>query len=96
MSYDKKTTLHVCYHWDEDNECTTVFFGEFENLNAAYERMEKILPENYDFDDGNDPYSWDKDIADGDDDVFTQYVAYVDDSEGHYRYLLAVLRPVLP
>lgn len=84
-----KTHLLVTLQWCIDKnfvntEDAIIIDKVFENEHAAFEEMEKVMPTNYVFDDGDDFGEW------YGEDPFTQYSA---DINGR-AYILAVFRPV--
>ena len=92
--YNEKVTLLVDYQWYTEGfkDCgdNILIDKVFNSVDEAYNAMEHVMPDDYDFDDGYDFTKWYDMMAEGEDDIFTQYASNIDD----HHCFLAVFRPV--
>lgn len=91
QNYNGKTSLMICYQWHmTDNGSDVIVLNKtFDTLEEAYTEMERVMPDNYEGDDGYDFDEWNKYMEEGDPDIFMQYNAQIDKEHN----LLAVFRP---
>lgn len=87
--FNGKTHLLVTYQWSNGTKDAVIIDEVFNTLTRAYEKMDRIMPECMEPDDGYDLPEWAK-AMETDDDVFAQFNAQIDDDHN----VLAVLRPV--
>lgn len=87
--YNGKTHLLVTYQWNNGAKDAVIIDKDFNTLTEAYEKMDRIMPDCMEADDGYELHEW-ADAMEIDDDVFTQFNAQIDDDHN----LLAVFRPV--
>ena len=88
--FNGKTHLLVTYQWSNGEKDAVIIDKDFDTLTEAYEKMDRIMPECVETDDGYDLPEWAKAMEE-DDDVFAQFNAQIDDNHN----VLAVLRPVM-
>lgn len=90
--YNGKTKLFITYHMNGEGfkelQTEVLTDKEFPTLNEALDYMDKVMPYEYDFDDGDFLDGWEK-LLEEHDDVYTQYTAMTND----YSYFLALLTP---
>ena len=87
---EKKCALLVAYQWVGKGGAglDAVIMSEvFPNVDAAYAKMDEVMPESMEADDGYDIDQWD---TIEDDDIFLQFNAQIDGIHN----MLAVLCPV--
>lgn len=91
MKYNGKTNLFVTYQWNEAREDAILVSRDYPTFDEAYRALQEVMPQEYCWDDGNNPDEWADDLAAGDPDVFTSWNAEVSPTAN----VLAYLRPVL-
>lgn len=90
QTYNGKTRLLVTYQWSNGTKDAVIIDKDYDTFDEAYKEMELIMPECREADDGYDIYEWLEMMEKGEDDIFLQDNAQIDDDHN----LLAVLRPV--